>query len=642
MKKLLEYPSYNDKIRGGWVGKCAGGILGAPIEGYKRFNTIKLNDKLFENNFANDDLDLQLLWLDMVLKKGTHIRENDFKEHWANHVAFPWNEYGIATRNIRLGLDNPDSGSHNNGYWKYSMGSPIRSEIWGMLCAGNPKMAAQYAHMDSTLDHEGFSIAAEQFLSACAALAFVENDIHVVLKKGLAYIPKNSACSTLITSVLQWNDRYGPEITAGKIKSLYGDADFTSAPMNIGFTVLSLLTSKGNLDHLSTALHYGHDSDCIVATAGALLGIIVGYDAMPEIWKERVGDEILVSPEIHGISCPKSIADLTEMVCKAAGPFLELNADFVVRNYPFQETPFENREKYRLNTGILDYPNINSGKNGLVRVAVENLTDKPLELRLLMTSDFFENQSEKIIIPAKEKYPLEFVLLLTDHTVPVAPSLKYTIHVEGSGTKVYERGVPNYGKWLLLGPFMQDDSNLIAMDPHYPDHGMSSLPSVRYMNHDLQRPATEFIKPETPSLLLKQSDLDRSAFGVQTICPDTMEMDMADYFYGRGERSLYVYTQIDCKESLKKWLCLGHSNYCTAWLNHKKLHETKLARRRWPGTETVELMLKEGRNELLLRFDIVNDDFLVNIGLKEHKEKHPHQSQWDTELLFNVQDLQND
>ena len=92
----LNYQTYYDKVRGGWVGKCAGGILGAPIEGFKRFNQIELSDKLFENNFPNDDLDLQILWLDMVLKKGGRLASRDFSEHWKNHVDFPWNEYGIA------------------------------------------------------------------------------------------------------------------------------------------------------------------------------------------------------------------------------------------------------------------------------------------------------------------------------------------------------------------------------------------------------------------------------------------------------------------------------------------------------------------------------------------------------------------
>ncbi|MBS9462581.1 ADP-ribosylglycohydrolase family protein [Flagellimonas sp. 389] len=644
MKKTLEYANYIDKIRGGWVGKCAGGILGAPIEGYKKFNSIELNDTLFESNFANDDLDLQLLWLDMVLKKGAQVRESDFKEHWINHVAFPWNEYGIATRNIRLGLDNPDSGSHNNDYWKHSMGSPIRSEIWGMLCAANPEKAAFYAKMDSTLDHEGFSVEAEQYLSACTAIAFVEDDMFTILTRALEFIPKQGLCARLIRAVIFWNREYGATIASKKIKSLYGDADFTSAPMNTGFTILSLLNSEGNLDNLNTALHYGHDSDCVIATAGALMGVITGFEALPETWKNRVGDEILVSPEITGINCPSTITQLTGLTCSAAKPFLDLNPDFEILDFPIgKSTTKIPLKEYALHSSVKEYPRLRLHKLGLLTLTIENFKDSLLLLEIHIKSEFFENFSEKITVSAGQIECIDVRLVCKIDAFPTKPSLTYTIEVDsGTEKRIFEKGMPNYGKWLLLGPFIEDDSSLIPMDEKYPDHGMSSLPSVTYMNHDAQRPTTEFINQEAIDSILESDDFKKVPYGCKLIFPKSMEIDLGDYFYGKGERTLYLYTQIESSENTKKWLCLGHSNYCTVWLNSKKLHATGTSKRRWPGTEAVELQLNKGTNGLLLRFDFINDDFLVNIGLKEHKEKHPHQSQWDTELLFNIQDLHHD
>ncbi|PKA99625.1 ADP-ribosylglycohydrolase [Flavobacteriaceae bacterium MAR_2009_75] len=637
MKKKMQYREFKDKIQGGWVGKCAGGILGAPIEGYKRFNNIEMSDSLFENNFANDDLDLQLLWLDMVLKKGAQIRENDFKEHWVNHVAFPWNEYGIATRNIRLGLDNPDSGSHNNGYWKHSMGSPIRSEIWGMLCAGNPEKAAFYAKMDSTLDHEGFSVEAEQYFSACMAVAFIEDDIYTILTKGLGYISQNGLCGKLVRSILFWNREYGVATASKKIKSVYGDADFTSAPMNVGFTVLSLLNSDGKIDNLTTALHYGHDSDCIIATAGALLGAVIGYKAIPKIWKDRVGDEILVSPEITGIKCPSSVTELTQLTCQASTPFLGLNTDFELVDAPKSiEVGEVKQEEYALNSLVSKYPQLESGSKGSLMVGIENFKDAALTLKVELISEVFEGEVQEVEVPAATIAYFDFNLLFQPEAETNRPSFSYVLRVESEETKYFKKGIPNYGTWLLLGPFIEDDSSLVPMDEKYPDHGMSSLPSVIYMNHDAQRPKTEFIKEKAIAELLQSSDYGDSPFGCQPIFPKSMEINLGDYFYGKGERTLYLYSQVETEKGLKKWLSLGHSNYCTVWLNEEKLYQTNTPKRRWPGTETVELNLNKGTNTLLLRFDFINDDFLVNIGLKEHQEKHPHQSQWDTELIFTI------
>ena len=154
----LDYATYHDKVLGGWAGKCAGGVVGAPLEGFKRFHDLELKDEMFETAVPNDDLDLQILWLDLVKRRGPSLRLNDLADHWKAHVDFPWNEYGMALRNLRLGVYPPQSGSHNNWYWRKGMGSPIRSEIWGMLCPGLPAQAAFYATMDSSLDHEGFSV----------------------------------------------------------------------------------------------------------------------------------------------------------------------------------------------------------------------------------------------------------------------------------------------------------------------------------------------------------------------------------------------------------------------------------------------------------------------------------------------------
>ena len=50
----------------------------------------------------------------------------------------------------------------------------------------------------------------------------------------------------------------------------------------------------------------------------------------------------------------------------------------------------------------------------------------------------------------------------------------------------------------------------------------------------------------------------------------------------------------------------------------------------------VELDLTKGVNKLLIRLDLNLDDFQFEIGLKEHNNIHPHQTQWETELQFNV------
>jgi len=614
---------YYNKVLGGWVGKCAGGILGAPIEGYKTFNDIQLTDELFANNFANDDLDLQVLWLDMMAKKGPNVRHADFANHWLNHVAFPWNEYGIATRNLTLGLDPPDSGSHNNWYWRESMGSPIRSEIWGMLFPGDPARAARFARMDSELDHTGFSVEAEMFFSACAAIAFSEDDLERVIDKATAYVESDGDCAHMVCLVTGWYADYGFDVAAGKIKSYYGDADFTSAPMNVAFTVLAMLHAGRDFDLVVKALHLGHDSDCVVATAGAILGIVTGYDAIPATWKRRVGNELLISPEVSGIDCPDTLTGLAEKTLRVAAELAE------------SQIP---GPAYALHCTVETFPDPSVGLSLGLCVHLENLTAGPLEIRVSLTSDHFGEDARTLTLPAGQYTEFATNLPLTaDLTKLTGPKIPYTVTVVcNRETKTFAKGIPYYGEWLLVGPFLRADDARIPMDPVYPDHGLASMPSVSYMNHDADNRNHDFLTHDTITELLDGHNRAGCPYHVATVRPSAMTTDLGAYFRGRGERTLYLTTRIHAPAAIQKWLNLGAAGYLTVWLNGQRIMTTETPLRRWPGAHAAELDLRAGANTLTIRLDALTDDFNLDVGLKNHLGRHPHQSQWDTELCFSV------
>jgi ADP-ribosylglycohydrolase len=606
--------TYYDKVLGGWVGKCAGGILGAPIEGYKTFNDIELSDELFATNFPNDDLDLQVLWLDMVDKKGPWVREADFTAHWREHVAFPWNEYGIASRNIALGLDIPDTGRHNNGYWSESMGSPIRSEVWGMLFPGDPERAAFYARLDSELDHTGFSVHAEQFFSACAALAFTDDDLARILDAALNYIPEEGDCADLVRRVGEWYAKFGFTTAAAKIKSYYGDADFTSAPMNVGFTILSILHAGTDFDRIVESLHLGHDSDCVVATAAALQGIVQGYAAIPELWKQRVGNELLISPEVSGIRTPATLTELAEWTCNTGRRIAD--------GWPAPDCPVALHMQW---------------EEQKLTLVLENLTGRTQTVHYRLTSDHFSEAAGEQEITGGATVHLPVGDQLSREPVDL-PQREYTVSLRVNGKEyTYRRGVPDYGRWLLLGPFIQADPTLAPMDADYPDHGMSSLPSARYMNHDrVNDPDRPFLDAESIDALVRGEEREAQPFGVAVVKPKSMTIELGDYFRGRGERTLYLATEVHTEAPSHHWLCLGATGYLTAWVNGEEVLRHREVRRRWPATAYAEINLASGRNVLTLRLDTVTDDYRLSVGLKDHAGRHHHQSQWNTTLAFTL------
>ncbi len=632
---------YQNKVRGGWVGKCAGGILGAPIEGFKRFHTIAIDERLFANNFPNDDLDLQILWLDMARQKGPFVRAQDYRDHWQAHVNFPWNEYGIATLNIRKGLDNPDTGRHNNAYWSQSMGSPIRSEIWGMLCPGNPAAAARYARLDSTLDHTGFSMDAEMFFSACAALAFFEDDVSAVLKEAAQYTSQDTLFAQLLGDVRQWYRRYGEVVTKHKIKSKYGDADFTSAPQNVGLTILATLAFGRSFDDILKSINYGHDSDCIIATAAALIGIIQGYEAIPPIWKERIGNTLMVSPEITGITIPETVEQLTADTCAVGVAFARYLGHTRILDAPEGPADAFSPPPYHLTSTISTFPGVTSGEAGQLRVQVENLGAAPLTVGLRLTSPVFVEASlppltidghsvGEVAAPLSwQAKPLEQVR----QQKYAEKNFPYTWEVTVDGqTTALVKGVPFYGSWLLVGPFIADDPALEPMHAQYPDHGLASMPSATYMNHDRVARAQEFLNAAALDQLFTDQR-DALPYGSAVVFPTSHRIELADHFYGRGERTLYLLTTLAATPGEKKWLCLGANGYVRVWHNRELAYQSDELRRSWPGAHFCELNLAD-HNELLIRVDFPVDQFEVSVGLKEHNGQHPHQSQWDAALVL--------
>lgn len=616
----LNYETYYDKVLGGWLGKCAGGILGAPIEGIKAFNNIKLSKKLFEVNYPNDDLDLQLLWLDMVKQKGALVRGNDFAVHWLRHVEFPWNEYGIASRNLKQGIFPPQSGQHNNHYYAESMGCPIRSEIWGLLNPGNPGKAAFYAGIDASLDHYGFSVDAEKFLSACASIAFFETDITKIFKQALDVVNKNSTMFQLVQNVMQWQAHCGYKAAAGKIKSFYGDADFTSAPMNVGFTLLVLLDKGNGFGCVMDALHMGHDSDCIAATAGALVGIISGYRKIPQQWKDLVGNEVVVSKEIKGIEAPVTITGLAEQTCRAGLDFIRASKKIRLEGkWPGGYTT--NAARYHLQSVIED---------GVLKLQYENLSSGKQLVQLMPQSKDIKFSERKITFEVKGKSVFNYEIPVS---LPAAieNTVKYTINIIIDSKKAgsVERGVAGYGSWLLAGPFIEDNkSRLSAYHKQYPEHGLSSLPSVQYMNHDKINTGKEFLTPDTIGRIMNAENRDSFPFHVQRIIPSDFRITPNRYYYGKGERCLYLLSYLHLDEDKKMWVSIGCSNPFTLSINNRRVHVQDKVERAWPGNSIILFPFKKGKNRLVIRLDGIIDDNRLEIGFKDFTGKHPHQEQW--------------
>jgi ADP-ribosylglycohydrolase len=196
MNIMIEKPNsislelYRKKVLGCWLGKAIGGTLGGPAEGKTGPLSLTYYDPVPDQMLPNDDLDLQVVWLEAIRRKGLPVDRRLLAEAWLEHIHLWPDEYGVASRNLAQSIYPPASGSFDNGFTA-GMGAAIRTEIWACLAPGDPVLAASLAREDACVDHAYEGVYAAEFLAAIESAAFLESDSSILLDTGISMIPEN-------------------------------------------------------------------------------------------------------------------------------------------------------------------------------------------------------------------------------------------------------------------------------------------------------------------------------------------------------------------------------------------------------------------------------------------------------------------
>lgn len=333
----LSFHDYLDKMRGCWNGKNIGGTLGTPFEGMRGLFDIQYYSQPLDKPLPNDDLDLQLVWLNAVEKYGRNINRDLLGEYWLSFIYPDCAEYGAGKNNLRAGLVPPLSGYVGNHY-RNSNGSWILTEIWACLCPGHPELAVKYAYEDAIIDHSYEGVYAAVFLAAIESAAFIISDTNALIDIGLSYLPEDSAIHKAVAcaracyqSGLTWQQarkKLLQEVPSSfsvlktdprdmELDEPVGPIGF-DAPGHMGIIVMAWLYGEGDFDKcVSIAASCGEDADCTAGSLAAILGIVSGNGAISEKWLKPLGGMILTSCINRSdvdISIPNTIDELVQRV----------------------------------------------------------------------------------------------------------------------------------------------------------------------------------------------------------------------------------------------------------------------------------------------------------------------------------------
>ena len=349
----ITFDTYKDKVRACWLGKNIGGTLGAPFECNRGVYDLEFyTHDLSQGVLPNDDLDLQLIWLNAAEHYGKALTAEILAEYWLSYIVADWSEYGAAKNNLKFGLLPPVSGWYNN-HNKDSCGCFIRSEIWACLAPGHPEIAVRYAREDGICDHADEGLYGELFCAALQSAAFVESDMDKLVEIALKYIPDNCAVAKGVMTAINaykskktWKEARRDVLKAvpGTFGMYRGYVDMEpehdipvgepgfDAPSNIGLMMVGWLYGEGDFSKsICIAAGCGEDADCTAGTLAATLGIIYGTKGIDKKWLEPIGDEIkTISLDLTKgtVIIPKTVTELTDRVVKLMPTFMLDNFEF--------------------------------------------------------------------------------------------------------------------------------------------------------------------------------------------------------------------------------------------------------------------------------------------------------------------------
>ena len=304
----LSHEQLKNKIKGGWAGQTIGVVYGAPVE-FKYQGSIIDEYQLipWHEHYVKywwdkkpglfDDIYTDLNFVNVFEKYGLEVSTDTIAAYWAN-TAYHLAHANQASRyNILRGLRPPQTGHWLNNPHADDLDFQIEADFIGLMAPGMVNQATEIADRVGHIMNSGDGWYGGGFVSALYSLAFVSNDVEFIVGEALKTIPAGTKFHDCIADVINWHKQYPDDWKAtwfelqkkwnkdvGCPKGVYLSFNI-DARINSAYVAIGLLYGKGDFSRsVDIATRCGQDADCNAATAGGVLGVMLGYDAIPAFW----------------------------------------------------------------------------------------------------------------------------------------------------------------------------------------------------------------------------------------------------------------------------------------------------------------------------------------------------------------------
>jgi len=326
-------PDHNT-FYGAWLGRAAGCLLGKPVEKVPREGIRKIlqtsgawplseyftakgvpPEVLIEYPWnkqsaptclqeningmpEDDDLNYPLIALLTLENYGRDFNTDHIADQWLKLLPAGrvYTAERIVYRNLLDGIPPLEVGALNNPFKEW-IGALIRTDLYGWINPGNPKLAAQMAYRDAWLSHRRNGLYGAAMSAAMCSVAMVSKDVNEVIDAGMSVLPPTSqiyqACEY---ARALGNSDIDYESALDKLYENVAGMHWVHTVNNAASGIMALTRSKGDFSNAITlTVMGGWDTDSIGATVGSICGAMTGAHGIDPKWSIPIDDRLTSS-----------------------------------------------------------------------------------------------------------------------------------------------------------------------------------------------------------------------------------------------------------------------------------------------------------------------------------------------------------
>ncbi len=338
-EKTLSKTVLEDKILGSIVGHSIG--LGSGFEFVQEGNkpAICLDEKYFETNGeiatgtlgnnisqfgpyaesyrrvypgmvkSDDDNTVNFLNLHILEEYGADVSYEDIGNAW---VKYNLKDDAGGKNALKLIQENsyiaPFTGANVYGNYYYGCTEPwIHNQMLGLMFPGMPVAASRYLDMFGSISGDFYVLDVLQIFGLAYCYALEDSSAKSCLEKAMAHIGTSNALYEMYEYVLE---QYKQDPTDWKtcVKGIYerrmvlenlygGEHNMMAMNVNAGFMMAGIIFGEDDFEKsIKITSLAGFDGDCTTATVGGLLAACVGYENLPQKYKNFLNkDSVFVN-----------------------------------------------------------------------------------------------------------------------------------------------------------------------------------------------------------------------------------------------------------------------------------------------------------------------------------------------------------